>query len=146
MERPRLGSGNPRIGVTEHDRRSLRRTWYTGWISARVVTPEKLAQGYHVNHTLWDYSGVPCNSWVEIGLTYGCHGSTGYHYYEAIKRYGSGAYADYEISSTSNDGSTHSYLVYYYSSSPIEWVAYLDGYQRGVFTSGSDQGDLGYGA
>lgn len=88
------------------------------------------SMGWHINHTLWAYSGSPCNEWMEIGDTQGNGPGTpaiykaGYYYYWGMDVPGFG-YHGYIIGNSNNNGTNHSYELLndengYYS-------AYLDG-------------------
>lgn len=69
------------------------------------------AQGYHINQSIWAYSGSPCNYWVETGVTQGYHTQIVYTWYHA--RSSSFGYADYKSATTSPNGSNHSYELNY---------------------------------
>lgn len=68
-----------------------------------------LAAGYHVNETIWAYSGSPCGYWVEEGLTLGYHGITTPTWYYAKNN--SSGYADYQSNATSFNGTNHTYTL-----------------------------------
>jgi hypothetical protein len=66
-----------------------------------------IAQGYHINQTIWTYSGSPCSHWVEEGITKGYHGANVYAWYFAKNN--SAGYQDWQSNTTTADGSNHSY-------------------------------------
>jgi hypothetical protein len=98
--------------------------------------------GWHINHTLWAYSGSPCTSWVEIGDSQGSGIASpptpepGYYYYLSTDSptYG---YSGIIIGSSDNSGSNHSYELVNGQNS--YYAGFLDGTYVGY------AGGLGYG-
>jgi hypothetical protein len=85
--------------------------------------------GWHINHTLWAYSGAPCGEWMEIGDTQGSGPGggayePGYYYYWASYTYASG-YSGHIIGASDNSGNNHSYQLTYQGNGT--YAGYLDG-------------------
>lgn len=70
-----------------------------------------IPSGGHINNTIWAYSGSPCTSWVEVGLTEGYHKLSWYGVYDAANV--GGIYSDAFQSFQSVDGSNHLYALIY---------------------------------
>ncbi len=98
--------------------------------------------GYHINNSLWAYSGSPCDEWIEVGDVQGLDGTAGYFYYWT---YSNANHQPIAISagSSSNNGTNHPYeLLYMGSATYSAWIDYGDG--RGLVKVGTASG-LGYG-
>lgn len=93
--------------------------------------------GGHINQTLWAYSGAPCSSWQELGLTQGYHGQVAYLWYWAYYNYTSNTYQDFPLGYTSPNGTLHTYEILYDGNA--QYTAYLDYGAVGTI------GGLGYG-
>jgi hypothetical protein len=86
-------------------------------------------EGWHINHTLWAYSGAPCGTdWVEIGDTQG-NGpgsppvySPGYFYYYAYNN--ATGYHGHIIGASDNTGTNHTYQMSWLGGANYE--VYLD--------------------
>lgn len=88
--------------------------------------------GNHINHTLWTYSGSPCNEWIEEGVTQGYHGQVAYLWYWAYLN--SDSYDDFPAGYTTPNGTNHSYeslfngngvFIVYRDGSPIAFMNHL---------------------
>jgi hypothetical protein len=76
------------------------------------IAPSRIAEGNHVNNTLWTYSSSPCTEWVEQGVTLGYHGSNEYGYYMAYVN--KNGYQDQFLQVAANgDNSVHKYSNWY---------------------------------
>ena len=101
--------------------------------------------GYHLNQTLWVYSGQPCNGWVEEGVTQGYHGAVQYEWYWAYATV-AGTYQDFAAGITSPNGTNHSYQISYSGNNVT--TAYRDGgfvgsMNLGPSSAGACQADAG---
>lgn len=69
------------------------------------------SEGYHINQTLWTFSGSSCNDWVEQGVIQGFEGQVAYLWYYAYNSvYGYNEYAD---GYTSPTGAAYTYYNQY---------------------------------
>ena len=99
-----------------------------------TVTSAYEAAGYHVNHSLWSYSGPACNAspayWVEEGITQGYHGQIAYLWYYAAST--SSGYSDFPAGYTTPDGTNHTYLLH--QASPGHYSVWRDSTNIANFT------------
>ena len=86
-------------------------------------------QGYHLNQSVWSYSGSPCSAWIETGVTQGYHGEVAYTWYWAFNDVNNN-YADFKAGYTSPNGINHSYRLVYNGGS--QYLAKRDGTQIGA--------------
>jgi hypothetical protein len=90
------------------------------------------AQGDHINHSIWAFSGSPCASWVEIGLTQGFQTQIAYTWYYAYQDL-AGHYKATKFNSTSPNGSNHAYHLVFDGGS--EYAFWLDGIRLSTITN-----------
>ncbi len=105
-------------------------------------------QGWHINHTLWAYSGA-CpqdNTWIEIGDTQGGGPGNdyapGYYYYWAYTTNWPYNYSGFIIGPSDNSGNNHAYELLYVGSATYQaWYTN----SSNQFVEAAQVGGMGYG-